>query len=182
MADVVLETNRFAEDLREKTSPGMRGKLSKWFNTSVSEMYCFLVTILLMGLVRKGALKDYWSTDLMMLTPFFNTMFSQDRFLLLLRALHFVNKATANLTDPLNKIRNVLTSLTISFSRVFVPYQDLCIDESLLLWKGRLSFRQYIPSKRHRFGTKLFVLCDVLTGYIQDLIVYTGSTDRKSVV
>ncbi|XP_038823658.1 piggyBac transposable element-derived protein 4-like, partial [Salvelinus namaycush] len=99
-----------------------------------------------------------------------------DRFLVLLRCLHFVNNATAILSDPLYKIRNVLTSLTSAFGRVFVPYKDLCIDESLMLWKGRLAFRQYIPSKRHRFGVKFFVMCDVKTGFVQDIIVYTGST------
>ncbi|KAJ8364921.1 hypothetical protein SKAU_G00137520 [Synaphobranchus kaupii] len=53
---------------------------------------------------------------------------------------------------------------------------DLCVDESLMLWKGRLGFRQYIPSKRHRFGIKFFVLCDVVTGYVQDMVIYTGAT------
>lgn len=43
-------------------------------------------------------------------------------------------------------------------------------------WKGRLAFRQFIPSKRHRFGIKFFVLCDVLTGYVEDMIIYTGSS------
>ncbi|XP_064868624.1 piggyBac transposable element-derived protein 4-like [Oncorhynchus nerka] len=99
-----------------------------------------------------------------------------DRFLVLLRCLHFVNNATAILSDPLYKIRNVLINLTSAFGRVFVPYKDLCIDESLMLWKGRLAFRQYIPSKRHRFGVKFFVMCDVKTGFVQDIIVYTGST------
>ncbi|KAJ8333472.1 hypothetical protein SKAU_G00414800 [Synaphobranchus kaupii] len=51
---------------------------------------------------------------------------------------------------PLNKIRNVFNALTSAFKRSFIPYKDLCVDESLMLWKGRLGFRQYIPSKRHR--------------------------------
>ncbi|XP_064876538.1 piggyBac transposable element-derived protein 4-like [Oncorhynchus nerka] len=139
-------------------------------------MYTFLVTVLLMGIVKKNSLREYWSTDPMFATPFFASLFSQDRFLVLLRCLHFVNNATAILSDPLYKIRNVLISLTSAFGRVFVPYKDLCIDESLMLWKGRLAFRQYIPSKRHRFGVKFFVMCDVKTGFVQDIIVYTGST------
>ena len=112
----------------------------------------------------------------MFATPFFATLFSQDRFLVLLRCLHFVNNATAILNDPLNKIINVLTSLISAFGQVFVPSKDLCIDESLMLWKGRLAFHQYIPSKRHRFGVKFFVMCNMKTGYVQDIIVYTGST------
>ncbi|KAJ8349352.1 hypothetical protein SKAU_G00244820 [Synaphobranchus kaupii] len=82
----------------------------------------------------------------------------------------------ANTRDPLNKIRNVFNALTSAFKRSFIPYKDLCVDESLMLWKGRLGFRQYIPSKRHRFGIKFFVLCDVVTGYVQDMVIYTGAT------
>ncbi|KAM7294400.1 uncharacterized protein ISCGN_023906 [Ixodes scapularis] len=53
---------------------------------------------------------------------------------------------------------------------------DLCIDESLLLFKGRLAFKQYIPSKRSRFGLKSFVLCNVKTGLVLDIVTYTGSS------
>uniref|UniRef100_A0AAY5K4P2 PiggyBac transposable element-derived protein domain-containing protein n=1 Tax=Esox lucius TaxID=8010 RepID=A0AAY5K4P2_ESOLU len=176
VGDIVEETNRYALELQEKTEPGVRGKLVKWVSTSVNEMYTFLVAVLLMGIVRKNSLREYWSSDPMLATPFFATLFSQDRFLVLLRCLHFANNATANLQDPLHKIRRVLSGLTQAFGQVFVPYKDLCIDESLMLWKGRLSFRQYIPSKRHRFGVKFFLLCDVKTGFVQDIIIYTGST------
>nr|XP_046188550.1 piggyBac transposable element-derived protein 4-like [Oncorhynchus gorbuscha] len=176
VGEIVEETNRYALELLEKREPGVRGKLAKWVTTTISEMYTFLVTVLLMGIVKKNSLREYWSTDPMFATPFFASLFSQDRFLVLLRCLHFVNNATAILSDPLYKIRNVLISLTSAFGRVFVPYKDLCIDESLMLWKGRLAFRQYIPSKRHRFGVKFFVMCDVKTAFVQDIIVYTGST------
>lgn len=37
-------------------------------------------------------------------------------------------------------------------------------------------FIQYIPSKRHRFGIKFFLLCDCEAGYILDFIVYTGAS------
>ena len=57
---------------------------------------------------------------------------------------------------------------------MFSPLCNLCIDESLLLWKGRLLFKQYIPKKHNRFGIKLFVLCDCKSRYILDFIVYSG--------
>ncbi|CAM4659016.1 unnamed protein product [Leuciscus chuanchicus] len=173
MGEIVEETNRYASDLQERE---IKGKLVKWVPTNIPEMYTFLVSVLLMGVIKKPSLRDYWSTDPMLLTPFFRSLFSQDRFLLLLRCLHFANNATAVSNDPLKKIRNIFTALTSSFRRIFVPYRDLCVDESLMKWKGRLAFRQFIPSKRHRFGVKFFVLCDVLTGYVEDMIIYTGPT------
>ena len=58
------------------------------------------------------------------------------------------------------------------------PYKNLFIDESLMLYKGRLNFKQYIPAKRHRFGVKLLVLCDCHTGFIMDFIIYAGQQSK----
>ncbi|KAL1276968.1 hypothetical protein QQF64_023641 [Cirrhinus molitorella] len=129
----------------DNTTTGVQGSL-----TNPSEAECFRLSmsnlwskwqrrptaVILMGLIRKRSLKDYWTTDPVIQTPFFSTLFSLDRFQLLLRALHFADNTTANLRDPLNKIRNVFTSLMAAFGQMFVPHRDLCIDESLMLWKG----------------------------------------------
>ncbi|KAG5881450.1 hypothetical protein JTB14_025827 [Gonioctena quinquepunctata] len=77
--------------------------------------------------------------------------------------------------DKLWKIRMVLSHLQTTYENEFYPFENLCIDESLMLFKGHLSFHQYIPSKRHRFGVKFFVLCDCETGYILNFIVYCGA-------
>jgi hypothetical protein len=44
----------------------------------------------------------------------------------------------------------------------------------LTLWKGRLSFVQYIFLKASKFGIKTFELCESTTGYLWSFIVYTG--------
>lgn len=48
----------------------------------------------------------------------------------------------------------------------------MCIDESIIL------FKQYIPSECHRFGIKMFVMCEVITGFVLDFIIY-GGTDTE---
>ena len=45
---------------------------------------------------------------------------------------------------------------------------------SLIPFKGRLSFRQFIPSKRARFGIKCWVLADATNSFISRFCVYTG--------
>ena len=57
------------------------------------------------------------------------------------------------------------------FKTVYMPEQHVAIDEELLLWKGRVGFKQCIPSKRARFGIKMFSLCEV-SGYLQNSFVY----------
>jgi hypothetical protein len=41
-------------------------------------------------------------------------------------------------------------------------------------WKGRLTFKQYIPSKPDRFGIKLYALCKSATSYMVDFDIYTA--------
>ncbi|KAL1276776.1 hypothetical protein QQF64_036399 [Cirrhinus molitorella] len=53
-----------------------------------------------------------------------------------------------------------------AFGQMFVPHRDLCINESLLLWQGQLRFRQYIPSKRKRFGIKTVPCCLMSDWYV----------------
>lgn len=142
---------------------------SKWVNVNIAEMYTFTALCILMAFIAKPALKDYWSTNPVIETPFFAKVCSRDRFLQILYAQHFVDNAN------LDKIRPILSSIKESFGRSLYPFEDLAINESHILWKGRLVFKQYIPSKRHRFGVKIFEICDAETGYILDLIIYTGA-------
>ena len=71
--------------------------------------------------------------------------------------------------------KTILQHLKEKFRHTLVPYKNLCTDESLMLWKGRLSFKQYIPSKQHRYGIKLFILCDCRTGFVLDFVIYIRS-------
>ncbi|KAG7154982.1 PiggyBac transposable element-derived protein 4-like 9 [Homarus americanus] len=52
-------------------------------------------------------------------------------------------------------------------------YQNVVFDESLMLWRGNIGFCQYIPSKHHRFGLKLFVICNCKTGFMLDIVLDT---------
>jgi len=144
-------------------------------NTSLPEMYCFLALKFLMSRNKKLKYSEYWSNDKLLRCNIFGEVMSRDRFLYLLKILHFnTNIVTADV-DKLYKIREICDKLRQRFQEAFYPFQNLCIDESLLLYKGRLSFKQYIPSKRNRFGIKSFVLCDTKSGFVQDFIIYNGS-------
>ena len=71
--------------------------------------------------------------------------------------------------------RDIEEFLVDRFKTVYIPSENISIDEELLLYKGRLSFKQYIPSKRARFGIKLFSLCED-SGYLWNSFVYLGKT------
>ena len=54
--------------------------------------------------------------------------------------------------------------------------RNIAIDETLVKFKGRVGFRQFLPAKPGRFGVKNFTLSESSSGYVWDLDVYTGKT------
>ncbi|XP_071580675.1 piggyBac transposable element-derived protein 4-like [Temnothorax nylanderi] len=169
LQNIIDETNRYETQNDEIKSSHMQS----WRPLTKHELENFLGLSILMGHVRKGKVKSYWSTDLLLHTPIFFQTMCRDRYLLILRNLHFHdNKEIIN--HPLVKIKPIIDHLQNKFSAALIPGKNLCIDESLLLWKGRLRFKQYIPLKRNRFGIKVFLIVDCKTGFILGFIVYTG--------
>jgi len=76
--------------------------------------------------------------------------------------------------DRLLKLRAVCDRLLEQFQVAYIPGKELSIDESMVLWRGHLMFRQYIPGKRHKYGVK--IVC-ATSGYVWNALVYTGKSD-----
>jgi len=119
----------------------------------------------------------YFSSRESIGSPFFRKIMSGRRFDLLHKFLHLVNNDTV--TDgpgrKTAKIKPFIDLILKKFMKNYIPNQKISIDESLLGWKGNLSWVQYIPAKRKRFGMKFFELCESSTGYIWNFFVYAGS-------
>ncbi len=52
----------------------------------------------------------------------------------------------------------------------------ISVDESIIDFKGRLSFIQYMPKKPTKWGIKARVMVDSSNGYVSNLNIYTGIT------
>ena len=132
-------------------------RFRSWTDCSFAEMMKFVGLVLLMGIIKKPQLTDYWSTDDLLCTPFFHSEFSltRDRFLLILHFVRFANYENLGSEENcLRKIQPFVDIILSICSNVYKPSQNVTVDESLLLYKGRLYFKQYIPTKRRRFGDK----------------------------
>lgn len=172
---ILDETIRFERQKRQ-LEDSVAGNLQ---NCSVEELKAWLGLTLAMDLVKKINLKSYWSTNSVIKTPLFTETMSRDRYLTILRYLHFVNNDNAPAPDDVNrdklwKIRPFLASLLPRFTAVYAPSQNLSLDETLIKFKGRVQFRQFLPLKRNRFGLKGFVIADSSNGYVLNTIIYTG--------
>ncbi len=178
------QTNIYAAQQKEiRSQPNAKmplktnSRLNKWVDTTVEEMKIFLGLILWMGLNRRGTIEKYWSDDplfISAITQKGRTM-SRNRFQILLNCFHFTNNELVDKNDRLNKIQPLIDALKNNYQKVYVPAEDFVIDETLVPWRGRLVFRQYIPNKTHKYGIKLFKLCS-LKGYTYNSSVYSGQS------
>ena len=69
-----------------------------------------------------------------------------------------------------------MNMLKEKFNTVYYPSEHITADESLALFKGRLLFKQYIRSKRSRFGIKFYEL-STADRILLDFILYEGNIE-----
>lgn len=132
-----------------------------------------------MGLVPLPSIDLYWSKNDMYHNKFVSALMTRDRFKSILKYLHFADNEKADQEDRLYKISQLLNLVLTNFQKILTPGAELVIDESMIPWRGRLIFRQYIPNKSHKYGVKLYKLC-IIDGYTHNVIVYTGAKKRNS--
>ncbi|XP_065658117.1 piggyBac transposable element-derived protein 4-like [Hydra vulgaris] len=138
--------------------------------------------IIYCGIIRKPKLRMYYTKSKLFETPGFKSILSQNKLLLLERFLHFVDISSfvdKSYTKDI-KIKYIQEYIVNRWKIMLLPGRDISIDESLLLWKGRLSFKQSIRSKSARFGIKTFALACGKTGYVWNQIIYLGAGTETS--
>lgn len=146
IGNICAETNTNFSYLAENNVPP-KSRLRRWHPVAVSEMYTLLATVMLMNHTRKYETTLYWSMNLIL-----QTQCSDSR------------RQNSKILDQRYNTRD-------KFKSTVYPYRNLVINESVMLRKGRLYFKKYIPSE-HTFSIKLFVICDCKTGYILDMLLH----------
>lgn len=113
------------------------------------------------------------SKRLIIYCQIFTKLLSEKKFILLFKFLHFSNN---ELYDEYSSAKGLFKIFLIlqNFKNNYIPEVNICIDESLLIWKGRLPQKVHILSKRSGFGIKSCQICESKSGYICDLFIYIG--------
>ena len=179
------ETNRYAtQQINKKKQEGPltpKSVFAQWHKVSSQEIKKFFAIIIHMSLLRKSSLRDYWSLRPIIHTPYASSVaMSRDRFLALLTMFHLNNNDARAARgqpgfDPLFKIRPVIDTLITKFQDTYTPEEQMTIDEAICPFRGRIFFRVYIKGKPHKYGIKIFELCEAKSSYVYNLEVYTGA-------
>ncbi|PAA58012.1 hypothetical protein BOX15_Mlig029229g1 [Macrostomum lignano] len=173
------------EELRifenEEDDQQLPPRLTDWRDCADDEIKKTIAIIFYMGIVRKPEIKNYWATGKFYDNQLFlsENCLSRNRFQQILSFLRFYDCRVGDNDDPLRKIRPFLNSVKEVCQQNFQPDRDIAVDEELVQHKGRLAFKQYIPSKRARYGIKAYCLCDSKTGYLWSVLVHSTAEENS---
>lgn len=174
VSKIVKQTNSYAQEFLSFRPLLHFSGFHAWKSTDCNEMFLPLAIYMLLGLIWKPGVGKYFMKNTLFSTLGFPTLMSHKRIKLLNRFLYFNNAPLPrNGSTKLHKIMLVFDYDVKYVSEVYIPNQNLSIDESLLLWKG-MSFTQFIRIKRARFGIKTYMLSDAESGYIWKMMGYVG--------
>ncbi|KAI4487688.1 hypothetical protein M0802_011950 [Mischocyttarus mexicanus] len=147
---IIEETNKYS--IQCGFSANRRKHQLSWKPVTVNELKAFFAILLIMGIVQMPDIRLYWTEN-----NIYNT--------------------TCSTEDPLNKINKIVAKIITTFKNVIKPGKTVVIDETMILWRGRLCFRQYLKGKRHKYGMKVYKLC-LPNGYTYDLDIYAGKKNE----
>ncbi|KAJ8966737.1 hypothetical protein NQ314_003334 [Rhamnusium bicolor] len=146
--------------------------------TDALEIRALLGLLYLAGLYHANRMnvEEFWKTDGSGIEIFRLTM-SLQRFRFLLRCLRFDDKNSREerrATDKLAAIRTFFDSFVNNCQNGYNHSEYVTVDEMLPGFRGRCSFRQYIPSKPNKYGIKIYALADAYMYYTSRMEVYVG--------
>ncbi|XP_056116469.1 piggyBac transposable element-derived protein 3-like [Rhinichthys klamathensis goyatoka] len=161
-------TNIYAEQ------NGVRG----YKHASASEIEVLVGLHMAMGVLRLPRVRMYWSSSINI--GIFKETMSRDRFFQLRSNLHVVNnhERPPGDTDVFFKVRPIYESIRKRCLQLQLE-EDLCIDEQIVPFRGKLSVLQYIKGKPSPWGVKMYFLCGK-SGLAYDFLIYQGATTELS--
>ncbi|XP_014361145.2 piggyBac transposable element-derived protein 4 [Papilio machaon] len=174
---IVRETNANALRVGSAENVKRKSRIKNWKELTKEELLTFLGLLLHTGTIRLNRISDYWKRHYLFNISCFAKFMSRNRFLLILRCLHFTSETSEE--DRLIKIRALMDHFNNRMNTIYCPGKELSLDESMVLWRGRLLFRKYIKNKRQKYGIKLYVLAEP-DGTVLKCQVYAGANDETS--
>ncbi|XGW19881.1 hypothetical protein V3C99_003598 [Haemonchus contortus] len=165
---VIGESNRYGS-----------AKYSTWSVLEEQEFHKFLAICFHMSIEKRSSLKEYWSTRVIYSGSLAARLMTRNRFIEILNSLHFADNDTSDKSNRLYKVQPVIDSMNKAFGDVYKPEKDICIDETMVPFRWKVMFRQYIHGKRHKYGIKLYKLCSN-GGYTCRFMVYAGKLPNRT--
>lgn len=176
---ILIVDDTILDMILQETNRNAKRYKPQWKDVSIDELEVFFAILLYMGLVPYPKISEYWSKKFLYRHCFVRHVMAINRFQCILRFIYFIDNETADKQDRLNKIRPLVEALTKKFKDLKVPSELVSIDETMVPFRGRLLFLQYILGKASKYGVKMLKLCDE-SGYTYETQAYSGKRNTNT--
>ena len=170
---IALETNLYAQQMQ-----AANGNDPKWKDTTEEEIKAYIGLRLFMSIVDLPEMKMFWSKDAFFGNFAIANVMPRDRFNKLCQYFHVNDKTGYDRNDPrrdrLHLIRPIIDSVNRKCLKAYKPHKEVTVDEAMIAFRGRLSFRQYLPAKPTKYGIKVWVRADSNNGFVNEFQIYIG--------
>ena len=171
---VVECTNRNANKKRTEDANNNKGV---WQDVTLEEIKLYYGVLIMIDIIKLDRDDHSWKEDerYFMLGTKISDIISRDRFMQIKRYLNFTEEGfPEQCNDKLFKVRYMLDKIRNAFKSEYIPHEEISVDESMVPFKGRLSFKQYMKDKPCKFGIKFWMLADATSAYCWNFDVYVG--------
>ena len=167
--------------LKHSNDEGKRLYCDAWNCISSEELHVFLGLMLLAGVYRSknSPIDELWSEADG--RPIFGRSMSRNRFKIIKQCLRFDNRLERDQTDKFAPIRRIFDIFIQKCKANYKPSAFVTIDEQLVTFRGRCSFKMFIPSKPGKYGLKVWALCDSTNSYLCYAQPYVGRVGARDV-
>ena len=152
---IVAETNAYAVKCIQVRPDKV------WVPTTFPEMMAFLGIHVVFSIVGIPSYTLAWKSTWPFEIPAVPSIMTRTRFERISKYFH-MNDTSQNPPrrqpghDKLCHIRPILNELSRTCLDNYNPNKEQSIDEGMIAFKGRLSFKQYLPAKPTKFGIKVW--------------------------
>ena len=169
---IVEESNRYAQQR-------LGDRFANFRRITREELKAFFGINIIMGIVRLPNYALFWSNDDFFGNQGIKRTMTKNRYEELSCYLHFSDSTKepargAVNYDRLFKVRTVFDCVRSKCENNFKPTKNISVDEGMIGFRGRLSFRQYMPAKPTKYGIKVWMAADSSNGYVLNFDVYLG--------
>ena len=143
--------------------------------TTEMEIEALLGLFVLRGFYKKLTVKQLF--DPVTGPAIFRATMGARRFGMLLNMLTFDDRSTRDERrkgDKFCPLRELFDELNTNLRLHYKPTECITVDESLLRFRGRCSFRMYLPSKPGRYGLLFYTAADANVRYMWKAWPYSG--------
>ena len=134
---IVTQSNLYANQSISNKEFNKTFRLCKWEDITAPEIRMYLAALIYRGMLYKPKEHLYYTKNKLFETPGFRRIISQNK---MEKFLYFVDNEEFSVSyNKASKIQPILEKLVERFKLLCELEGDISIDESLLLWKERLS-------------------------------------------